>query len=315
MSRYENPCGDNTRSSYWLRGSINDERLVLWTFQSQGRLYWAAVVEDISGALSIVATEDSSRASVFTVYSNETQLQLSIYYNGERYYVRGSDSQTGISAASLGINSDWISISTAEVDITQNVLSGVNYFGVYFGQSLGLRKLESNGVNNYVFSFRLIPTTVYPLGNCGEVVMDPNEVITLEENWALTNKVVPKFFTNSLDCYNGVFYNYCRVGRGCSINCKGNCDFGSTCLYDVKKAGWSCEKEKGDGVDHGSMFKRSNFWFTLAIIIVIMSAIAFAIGIYQYTSRTVTNVDSTSTVGQEVFLEPVEMTTITNIDA
>lgn len=311
----ENVCGEGVRTRYWLRGTIEDDRLVLWVFQLEGKLYWANVVEDVSGRLSIVATEDKLRASVFTMYSTETSLQLSIYHNGIQYYVKGSEAGTGISVAELSTNAEWLSMSTTDIQPFQDIATGVNYLASFFSQSLGVRIEDGGGCGNnseYVFSFRVIPTIVYPLGNCGEPIDSVSEIVNLEQNWALTDKYVLDFFTSSEECYNGIFYNYCRIGQGCSMTCKGVCELNSVCEYNVSKLGWECV-DPSPARESGSIFGRASFWFIVALIVVILSSIAIAIGIYQYTSRRVKNIDAPTDVGQEVFVNPDQLLTENNL--
>lgn len=95
---------------------------------------------------------------------------------------------------------------------------------------------EVNNVIHDIFSVRIVPIQWYNSGSC-TLSSDPLEAYTREVNWALswqTDMPIPCGYTNSSDCQQNNFYDYCPPEKSCGsssnpTSCKGPCPTGSTC--------------------------------------------------------------------------------------
>jgi len=271
------------RTSYYLRGEILDETSVLLVIQNKRELLWVGLDElDRDNDPRLIATPNKEDAIVFTIYSNETSVQLKLVQGTREYWIAGFTDINEETEAILVEEPTWLSLNSLETDNFNNALAGVTYSLRYLENRLGFIE---RGEDSLKYNVRFLPGTIYPLGSCGSPITSIEEAKQLEETWFYTNKCTIKGFTTPNECYVGHFYNYCDKGRYCSKDCKGVCSVGNVCEFLVDALEFECV-EPFDPVDNGTGYlKNPLVWIIIAIIVIVAVFSAIILIIYQYTTR------------------------------
>lgn len=162
-------------------------------------------------------------------------------------------------------------------------LTGVNYAFQQAGFTVNWRIIldaSSTAGERIVSGIRVVPFVVYPLGGCTKTLLTISEIVKNEQDAAMSGKV-QQYFTDSLDCNDGLFYDYCPTGTDCGTNCKSPCSLATdACNLDKTNDTFSCSNINpgGSGL--------TPVGIGLAVFVALIVIVVIWLGLLQLNSST-----------------------------